>query len=278
MSPHIKQYWEETKEISTKQYVMIVAFAASVLVAYTLFTSIGRFGGWPLVALGVIVLSPISMKLLRRHVEKWDEPMMFKNVQGKSWAFIFGDTIALPIAFAAASRGWWWLQGDPTAWYRQDWWLVRSLVIGAIIGLVFHFVDQPNYIKAGLDEALDSPTKLWHDLVVYPVLAGSLLYLGWPVVTETSSSTPWPWMLVIAVGLWAVLGLLDIRAARTKRLAYSEFHPLWDARAFKRIEESPVVPESTESEDDSEESSDESDAETEDEAAERRAREWLASL
>lgn len=124
-----------------------------------------------------------------------------------AWSFVIGDTIILPAALGIAAHKW----HNSTA--RMDNFpfglFIICAIVGLIAGLLFHFkMDKPAYIQAGYEASLRSPTKLFHDLVTYPVLFGGLLFATMPMIISASA---WGWHLIAILGLilvWLTLGAL----------------------------------------------------------------------
>lgn len=145
---------------------------------------------------------------------------VFKNlfsIREQSWAFIFGDWLLLPGAFVIAALKW------SVADYRIDvslwwWWWILSLVIGGLAGTWFHFVvDKPAYSRVGRAASLQAPTKLLHDFVSYPVLAGGLLFALVPMVFELQWTWSSDWNLytiLVLIGLWIAIQFFDKPRAR----------------------------------------------------------------
>ncbi len=95
-------------------------------------------------------------------------------------AFYLGDLICLPglvlvlhfLSHRVSSSHHWW---------QRSIWHVACLLIGIAVGLVFHHMEQASYSLP----QLNSPTKLWHDIVVFPAFI-YLLFSAAPVLFYAS--------------------------------------------------------------------------------------------
>lgn len=139
----------------------------------------------------------------------------------QAWSFLLGDLVILPGAFAVAALRW------STSDYRIDlsvlWWLIVSLAFGVAAGFGFHYgIDKPGFTEKGKAASLNSPTKLLHDFVSYPVLGGGLLFAVGPIWLDTrwnDLAHDWHLYAILAlVAAWLVLGAV-VDARRAKRLS-----------------------------------------------------------
>lgn len=210
----------------SKQALMYVAFVALAAMAYTagvaLIVSPGNFS-WMLLALPVVV-SPVAMVILRTRIERLPIGTA-GDPRTQSWAYLFGDSIFLPIALLAVGMGY---QNVSNGFFTSTLWILASLLIGAAAGTGFHVVDGRGYRNAGAQKALLAPTKLWHDYVVYPVLFGLLFMGGLPQLLPSAWSL---WTLVTLGGIvgWAVLGLYFDQKRTINPL---DLHPRWNSQQF----------------------------------------------
>lgn len=164
-----------------------------------------------------IIVSPIGMAFIRLLMEPGGLRGLFRP-STQSWAFLFGDVTALPFAFVMLALGW---RNLAEGWYDRDWWFWLALLLGVAIAFAWHFLlDGPGYKAQGYGELLGSPTKLWHDFVVYGSLAGALVYLGIPVLAHDF----WPYgaLALVGLGVWGVLGVAD---NTVHKLDLANLHP-----------------------------------------------------
>lgn len=148
----------------------------------------------------------------------------------QAWSFLYGDTILLPWAFWIASDKWSEM-GNHTIMIPSWWWWL-CLALGVAAGAGFHFkIDKPGYTARGYAASLNSPTKLFHDFVSYPVLFGGLLYAFGPLFITTWLNLHTVSILVL-VGVWLCTGA-KVDADRADELV-PWGHPLheWDSVAF----------------------------------------------
>lgn len=179
-----------------------LVLAAFIGMSLYLLMAIGFSKGNPWVAAGACWLaSPIAMMVLataepNRGTTTLARVASLVDFRHGSWAFLFGDTLFLPIMAAAIAIGW------RHNWFGLSWhWLVICLVIGVVVGLAFHHHDASFYSEA----AFNSPTKLWHDLVAYPVLFGGLVFGLVPMIRQL----PWVWVALALFALWLLAGVAD---------------------------------------------------------------------
>lgn len=159
--------------------------------------------------LSPIVISLVSMALVRIWAEPaacdvWFKPGGMFSPKTQSWAFLFGDGVGLPVALGAAgmSSSLDWVSG-----HREPW-LVVSAIVGIAASITFRFMDVKAYTKLGHEDRLRTPTKLWHDGVVYSSLVTLLVYFGVPAVWHDFSGYGW----IVALGFifWLVMCVADM--------------------------------------------------------------------
>lgn len=107
--------------------------------------------------------------------------------------------------------------------------MLVAALIGVVAAIGFRKIDGKRYINAGVPEALLSPTKLWHDWVVMPVVTAWLIWLVVPQLFMGSSG--FPMVTVMFLALFG--GLLVIDAALKPDPVYQ--HPRWDPVRFEAI-------------------------------------------
>lgn len=156
------------------------------------------------VGLVPILISPCAMLVIRVLAEDGRPKGLF-SLTTQSWAFLFGDTLALPLAFLAAA--WSWRRLAPDGWYTRSLWLVMAIAIGLLVAVGWRLLEVRGYTTAGYADLLGSPSKLWHDLVVYPVLGSTLVWAGIPAMVYDFRYTGW--LVVMGVVVWVALGVLD---------------------------------------------------------------------
>lgn len=154
-----------------------------------------------------LLASPVVMGLLRKFAEHELPKGMF-SWRTQSWAFLFGDSLALPLALGAGVYAWRYI--SPLGYFRGWDWLYISLVAGfGFAALMLFVLDGPNYSKSGHAERLVSPTKLWHDFVLYPGLGASVVFVVVPAAS-TLGEFNWAGLLsVCGFVLWLGFGLKD---------------------------------------------------------------------
>jgi hypothetical protein len=143
----------------------------------------------------------------------------------QSWAFLFGDAIFLPLALAATALA--WRQLPTKSWHRSWWWLAISIIVGVAISAKFHHDEAGVYPPL----QLQSPTKLFHDLVAYPVFVAALWATAWPVVTSHLWKSRWvlPALIVFGLLMWGACSWGDTLHQ------LSGLHIGWDWRSLRPV-------------------------------------------
>lgn len=212
------------------QNLMYVGFAAYATLLFVEIVRWGTYGNVTLAAAGAAMIalcaSPLLAIILRMTLEK-GTPKGQLDPRTQSWMFLFGDTIFLPFAFGAAMLGWHKLNMSDQ-WHTGWLWMSASAGIGIVAGVIFHHLDVAPYTKQGMGRALNSPTKIAHDFVAYPVLFAGLVYLGVPVIFG-STFAPYGILTLVGVVLWGAAGMHD------QNLLARDLHPNWDAENFHII-------------------------------------------
>lgn len=211
------------------QYIFYTGCMAASIGLFWLLIATIRQGVWWAAALTAFAVSPGIILVLGGTFEQrsvWG----LLDFDRQSWAVLIGDTFMLPLAAAMAALAWKRQQTIFTRWQLS---LGRGLlffIVGIVAGFTFHTWDSIiNYIPAGAGDVVDSPTKVWHDLVAYPVLFGALLYGGIPVVFRRRAT--WHrWVIVACSVVWLAM---VIRDTFWGRLDPNWLHPAWDAVNFR---------------------------------------------
>lgn len=127
------------------------------------------------------------------------------DLKTQSWAFLLGD-VGLAIGLMFGTIAW---QALPAGGFWTSWvWLVACLLFGLTAGVVFHVWDRNNYRKAGAIAHADAPSKIVHDLLVYPYLVGILHFVWVPLLFN--GMPHWgAWVLTSMVAVWAILMIRD---------------------------------------------------------------------
>lgn len=207
------------------QRTMYVVFAAAAVMFYINGIVAVESGWWGLLFPGMLVISPVMMALLRIGFEGPLDRSFF-NPRVMSWAFVVGDFMILPLALWFAGRG----RHDVSVSAMSS--LISMLIcagIGVFAMLVFRKVDGNRYRSAGWASSLSSPTKVWHDCVVMPVVVALLLWMLIPQFIWGGSGDT-----VLSIVFLAIFGFLvgaDAWEAPDPRLQ----HPKWDTVRFEAI-------------------------------------------
>lgn len=178
----------------------------SLFVTYFVIVTFGSAGLW-WVALAPVVISPLCLLVIRYTME-FGQPGRLFDLRTQSWAFLVGDIVALPLALWFAQKSWGSGAIERGSFFNTFAWIVICLIAGLLIQQGYHdLLETPAYIASGNADLLGSPSKLWHDIVVYGSLSGAFVYLGVPAIFKDWSGNGK--FVVLGLGLWLVLGILD---------------------------------------------------------------------
>jgi hypothetical protein len=140
----------------------------------------------------------------------------------QSWAFEFGDAIFLPLAGAMIAL---LLRHDHTdSFLFSWWWQIIAIAGGIVFALGFRAMDKPSYTEL----QYDSPAKIVHEFIAYPVLASVLIWgipLLWTSFWGFGGSGPVivPILAVFGGVAWLGCGIAD----GTRGLDPHYLHPEW---------------------------------------------------
>ena len=126
-----------------------------------------------------ILSSPVAMWMIRQVCEN-GYPVGIFNWKTQSWAFMFGDTLSLPLTVFWALRTLRKPETDTSLLY-QWWWSVLAVVVGVAVTIGFRKMDEGGYTATGNADRLFAPTKLWHDFVVYFTVSVLVFFVAVPV-------------------------------------------------------------------------------------------------
>lgn len=193
-------------------WVVYVVLAAAL---YFLLTGVVVNGHpfWSFVS--VLFISPVLMAYVgwceRRHLGEMFHPAK------QSWAFLFGDTIVLPATFAILAFIYVTSYGVEISSQLSvfSWWGLGAFAVGYVGGILFNSNERKVYGERGFGSNVRSAGKVYHDLVVVPVLLGAGVFAAWPLVYAGGVwfvRLPYNvWMIVAAccVALWGALAMYD---------------------------------------------------------------------
>jgi hypothetical protein len=140
---------------------------------------------------------------------------------------MFGDALLVPVIMTLAAVVW----RDHIragSWWRSPWWALLSGAFGIAVAVKFR-IDESHVYNA---LRLQSPSKLAHDFIAYPVLAAALLYVLLPLLVaiwqargRRARGRAW-WLAILAVALIVAFAVLLVLAS--KGLDPTFLHPQWD--------------------------------------------------
>jgi hypothetical protein len=117
---------------------------------------------------------------------------------GEYKAFYYGDLICLP---ALAVAIWYFGRDMPRPnLSERTWWHWASLLAGVGLGLYIHLTEAANHVYTRSQDF--SPTKMYHDFVVFPCYTYLLASAGVPVLMKTSWKGRAVLLGIFAVFLW----------------------------------------------------------------------------
>jgi hypothetical protein len=192
------------KTVSTALFKVIMLVAG--VAAFALLVNGGRSGNlW--MALVPLILSPVCLFIIRLTLED-GRPAGLLSLKTQSWAFLIGDSLALPLMALGGLLAWKFKRDEFAPFFLSYWWIALCVVIGIAAAYGWHYLlDGPGYIKGGHGDLLGSPSKLWHDFPVYGALVGGLVYLAIPAIFQ--GFTSYGWLCLLGLVLWVLLGLAD---------------------------------------------------------------------
>lgn len=204
---------------------MYVGFALCGVACYLSGVAMVATGWWGLLFPGMLVLSPMMMSALRYGFEG-PLDLDFIDPRIMSWAFVVGDGVVLPFMLWFAGRGW---QAVEISDAEVLWSTLLCAVAGLVAMVVFRRVDGDRYRKADWASSLKSPTKVWHDCVVMPVVVALTLWLLVPqfIVNGTADTV----FAVVCLLVFAALVGVDIVDEPDPR----KQHYRWDATSFTPV-------------------------------------------
>ena len=104
-----------------------------------------------------------------------------------------------------------------------------AFVVAVLGSIVFRAFDGQRYRRIGHEAALLSPTKVWHDFVVTPLIAGVLLWSAVPQLVHNRSYDTYIGLMALVVYAATVLrdGIWPVDPVRQ--------HPRWDPANFHPV-------------------------------------------
>jgi len=173
-----------------------------------------------------LLISLVGTYVIRRWIEEVPTQGMFR-LRTQSKAFVIGDGFVLPLASFFVTIGWSHGNFVGTA-YGESWVRWLCIVAGFVVAIGFRVFDYPRYqVTMNTRLAFNSPTKLWHDFVVYPVLVGVMLWAGVSQLIEARSV--WTWLTVVSIAAWVLLGFVDMKYPPNPE----DQHPAWNSKEFR---------------------------------------------
>lgn len=209
------------------QPVFYIATLLSAILAYACCVIVVMIGGLPywLLPLGMLVLSPVSIAVLRWMCEQ-RSLKGFLRPSVMSMTFVLGDVIVLPLLLLYAGYG--REQLPPGGFYNTMLFCVLAGLAGGCVSIILRVIDGRRYVAAGMPTALHSPTKVWHSLAVVPAVTASSIWLLIPLAVNWSMLSVAPiLLLMVCIGLC----LRDVR----RRSHLQTQHPEWDWKRFQTL-------------------------------------------
>lgn len=172
-------------------YRFLIGVASATALAIYFMPDLYQAGGLA-VGAAALIYSAVCMQLIAFGMEgRWLWP---PRTQFKS--FIWGDTFCLPLA--AFSLGFIFNDWESKSeWLNSTWWQAVCAVAAIVVAVVSRKLEAKNSLYRPAQ--FNSPTKLWHDYFVIPVMTALFLY-GAPA--WFSESVFWSPGVMIGLGLW----------------------------------------------------------------------------
>ncbi|MFZ2545232.1 MAG: hypothetical protein WAW80_04600, partial [Candidatus Saccharimonadales bacterium] len=196
--------------------MMSVLFIAAAVVIYVLLSITVQNGLYKTTWFIVTVTALVAFCTLAYFLEhfgeesEWARVREILNWHTQSWAYL-SDSATLAVALGVAAHG--WKDVRNSFFIDSNWYLLIAPAIGIAGSVTYHFLlNKPGTIENGHAAMLDSPTFLWHAVVVYPVLFSALIAYcvplfsvdGWRFVANWH-----PWVALAFIAIWAALGIRD---------------------------------------------------------------------
>ena len=204
------------------QNEMYVCMAVCAMLMFSLAVILTNAGAWVVLWPFMLVLSPGAMAFLRHYYEgglkkSFFDPDLMSN------AFVIGDTFFLTFAMMFAGLG---RQGVTVSLGYDVALQVFGLASGLLAVAAFRKVDGQRYINVGWASALKSPTKVWHDWVVFTVTIALFIWLLIPQITTHGYAF---WLSLMWIGCFVVTVTMDgIKGPDVTRQHYR-----WDEIGFQ---------------------------------------------
>jgi uncharacterized membrane protein len=170
----------------------------------------------------LLLLSPVSLLLA---AVAWLGSWSALADPGRWGASLIVGDVAVA-ALVSIGAMWWRRLPRPTdrrAWFDRGWWLAASAAVGVVLAAAFRWHEAGAYSLYGYDSA----SKLWHDLVIYPVLATLVTYVFWPMVVTGPGRAAAVALLLV----WVATAVSD----NVHPLDPSRLHPQLPAALFLRV-------------------------------------------
>ncbi len=175
--------------------------------------------------IGLFVLSPVMMALVRLCVERNRKVAAMFDLETQAWGFVIGDTLVLTLVAIALTRG--WQSVGPTSPYQGWDWFWVAYAGGLVVSAGFRYMlDRPRYEKFDAMRQFYSPTKLWHDFAVFPAVVGLMIWAWVPQLDV------WNFHTSIALIMLVLFMALNGRDAYRKVDPKGQ-HPAWNPREFE---------------------------------------------
>lgn len=223
---------EELIARNAQRYMYLLFYMAAVSLFWSGVAAVEQ-GLWWLLPIGLVVVSPIMMALLRRIFEGPLDQSFF-DPKLMSWSFVLGDVIVLPYVLWFAGRGW---QDIRLTDGENGMMLLASIVVAILAIVGFRYLDGARYRSVGWESALKSPTKVWHDFVVMSVVTALLFWLLVPQVvlqlTDGERAGGAGNMVAALVFLAFFIVLIAVDGLNPPNPKHQHYR--WDPKRFKPI-------------------------------------------
>ena len=195
-----------------------VGLWSGAVVLWGLFILAGRFGHPIYTVIIILMYSVVMVAIVLREMGDLPGSTIYKlrrrhfDPKQQSWAYMFGDSLALPWAgLFAALVG----KAMPPTWFIGLEWVSVSAAFGAAASALFHTLDARAYRSGGFDLEVYARSKRWLDFATYFGLFGGFVYLGWPLVWGGLFHDLAPqekldvWLMLFGLAVWFGLAVCD---------------------------------------------------------------------
>lgn len=213
---------------SVWQYLMYVVMAAITPLYYFIGVMLITDRSGLTLGLGVVLFFPVAMWFIRMTVESISPRGMFTYRQ-QARSFVVGAWLLLPFSLLAFARGW---EKAPQGSLGGELdWVWMAYLLGAMLAVFHRILRVLHYDKTDRpSDELWSPTMLWRDFVVVPLLLSLTVWSGVPqLLGSPNGNTAIGGIMLLAFTVLLIVDILHPRGAQKR-------YPKWDRLMFQVLD------------------------------------------